>query len=97
VEKLIMHVTVEYAAQIKRAVGLAVESFECESPCTVKQILDRVAERHGERLRTLLFDGDRKLHPSILLFLGDSQVRRDEPRELKDHEVLTILSPISGG
>ncbi len=92
-----MHVTVEYAAQIKRAVGLAVETFECDGSCTVKDVLDRVAERHGDRLRTLLFNGDRKLHPSILLFVGDSQVRSDEPRVLKDHDVLTILSPISGG
>lgn len=92
-----MHITVEYAAQIKRAAGLAMESFECNPPCTVKDILDRVAERHGEKLRALLFDKDRRLHPSILLFLGETQVRPDEKRELKDHDVLTILSPISGG
>jgi molybdopterin converting factor small subunit len=92
-----MHITVEYAAQIKRAAGLSVETFECHSPCTVRDILDRVAQRHGESLSLLLFDEDRKLHPSILLFLGDSQVRPDEPRELQDHDTLTILSPISGG
>lgn len=92
-----MQITVEYAAQIKRAAGQATETFECDSPCTVQDVLCRVADRHGESLSHLLFDEDRRLHPSILLFVGDSQVRWDQPRELQDRDVLTILSPISGG
>lgn len=92
-----MRVTVEYAAQIKRAAGQAAETFECDSPCTVQDVLDRVADRHGETIGGLLFEENRRVHPSILLFVGDSQVKSDEPRELKDGDVLTILSPISGG
>ncbi len=92
-----MQITVEYAAQIKRAAGRAAEIFECDSPCTVEDVLYRVADRHGEALRPLLFDTDRRLHPSILLFVGDSQIRPDQPHPLQDRDVLTILSPISGG
>jgi sulfur-carrier protein len=92
-----MRITVEYAAQIKRAAGRGTETFECDSPCTVQDLLCRVADQHGETLGNLLFDNDRRLHSSILLFVGDSQVRSDQPRELKDGDVLTILSPISGG
>jgi hypothetical protein len=32
-----------------------------------------------------------------LLFVGDAQVRWDQSIELSDRDVLTILSPISGG
>jgi molybdopterin converting factor small subunit len=92
-----MQITVEYAAQIKRAAGQAGETFECDSPCTVEDLLHCVADRHGEPLSNLLFDSNRRLHPSILLFVGDSQIRWDEPRQLQDRDVLTILSPISGG
>ena len=92
-----MRITVEYAAQVKRAAGQSAETFECETPCTVRDLLDRVADRHGEALARLLFDDNRRLHPSILLFIGDSQVRGENQRELKDGDVLTILSPISGG
>jgi molybdopterin converting factor small subunit len=92
-----MQITVEYAAQIKRAAGKASESFNFHAPCSVQVVLRKVAERHGDPLETLLFDVDRRLHPSILLFVGDAQVRWDQSIELKDRDVLTILSPISGG
>lgn len=92
-----MQITIEYAAQIKRAAGQASETFECDEPCTVQEAVERVAKRHGEELESLLFDGHRQLHPSILLFTGDTQIRWDEPKELRDGDVLTILSPISGG
>jgi len=92
-----MQITVEYAAQIKRAAGRSAETFDCDSPCTVQDVLERVVDRHGEAIGQLLFDRQRRLHPSILLFVGDSQVRAHEPRELNDGDVLTILSPISGG
>jgi hypothetical protein len=48
-------------------------------------------------LDTFLFDAERRLHASILLFVGDAQVRWDQSFELSDRDVLTILSPISGG
>ena len=92
-----MQITVEYAAQIKRAAGRASETFEWDSSCTVRDVLRRIVERHGEPLGNLLFHEDGRLHPSILLFVGDSQVRWETPRELQDRDVLTILSPISGG
>lgn len=92
-----MKIQVEYAAQIKRAAGLSAETFEWESPCTVQDVLNRVVEKHGEPMQQLLFDANRQLHPSILLFIGDTQVRSDQHRQLRDGDVLTILSPISGG
>ncbi len=92
-----MRITVEYAAQIKRAAGRASETFEWETSCTVQDVLHRIVERHGEPLGALLFDGQGQLHPSILLFVGDSQIRWEAACELQDRDVLTILSPISGG
>ena len=92
-----MRITVEYAAQIKRAAGRASEALDLGEPSTVQDAVRQVSERHGEAMDSLLFAGAGRLHPSILLFVGDAQVRWDQPRELRDGDVLTILSPISGG
>lgn len=92
-----MKVTVQYTAQAKRAVGTATESLDVEPDCTVQDLVRRVAEHHGDSLAGMLFAGQEQLHPSILLFLGDDQVRWDTPVPLRDDDVVTILSPISGG
>ena len=92
-----MQVTVEYTAQIKRAAGVASETIECDSPCFVTDLVSRIAESHGDPLRALLLDADGKLQRSILVFVGDEQARLDEPVQLNDRDVVTLLSPISGG
>ena len=92
-----MQVTVEYTAQVKRAAGVAVESVTLAEPCTVQELVANVAKMHGEGLARLLFASDGVLHPSILLFVGDRQVRWDMAVELQEGDVVTILSPISGG
>ena len=50
-----MKVTIEYAAQVKRAAGIAAETVEVDPACTLQELLKRAAERHGEPLRRLLF------------------------------------------
>ncbi len=92
-----MNVKVEYAAQVKRAAGVGSEEIECNSPCTVQQLVAQLADQHGDPLKNLLVDQDGNLQRSILLFIGDNQARWDDPAELNDRDTVTILSPISGG
>jgi len=92
-----MQVTVEYAAQIKRAAGVASESVDVEPNCSVQNLLSQVAAARGEALRNILFDDSGDLQPSILLFVGDDQIRWETPHQLHDRDVVTLLSPISGG
>ncbi len=92
-----MKITIEYAAQVKRAAGIASEELDVESSCTVHAAVNQAANNHGDELRAVLFDSDGRLHPSILLFVGDDQIRWDQEVELSDHDVITLLSPISGG
>ena len=92
-----MNVTVEYAAQVKRAAGVASESLTVDAPCTVQQLVAKIADAHGDGLANLLLAPNGALHPSILLFVGDRQVRWDSAAQLHDGDVVTILSPISGG
>ena len=92
-----MHVNVEYAAQLKRAAGIGSETVELSAGQTLHDLVLDVARRHGGDLSRLLLDDTGVLHPSILLFVGDEQVRGDLNQPLRDRDVVTLLSPISGG
>ena len=92
-----MQITVEYAAQVKRAAGVAGESIDVDSDCSVQDLLQQIAKRYGDPLAGLLLGDTGALRPSILLFVDDEQVRWETPRLLRDNAVVTILSPISGG
>jgi molybdopterin converting factor small subunit len=90
-------VTVEYAAQVKKAAGIASESLDVDEQTTAQDIVRQVARAHGAGLSDLILNGDGDLHPSILLFVGDDQVAWSLPVSLRDRDVVTILSPVSGG
>jgi molybdopterin converting factor small subunit len=92
-----MQVTIEFAAQLKRAAGTAAETVDVETGRSVQELVAEVAGRHGDPLAGLLLGADGALHPSILLFVSDEQVRWETPRVLCDNDVVTLLSPISGG
>lgn len=92
-----MKVTVEYTAQIKAAAGLGSEQVEVEPGCTVDQLVCRLAEQHGDPLRNMVLTEEGRPSSAVLLFVGQTQVRPDEPKQLADGDLVTFLSPISGG
>ncbi len=93
-----MPVTVEYAAQIKRVAGVAHDIIELAKPCTVAEIARQVAANHGDQLADILLDDNQQPRPSILVFLGQNQVRWDDDKTLvQDGQTVTLLSPVSGG
>jgi molybdopterin converting factor small subunit len=92
-----MKVTVEYAAQVKKAARVGSEVLDVDSATTLQQLVALVVDKHGAELRSVLFAANGDLQRSILVFVSDQQVRWDEHLELKEGDVVTLLSPISGG
>jgi molybdopterin converting factor small subunit len=92
-----MRVAVHYLAQLKQAAGVAAEPVELDGPCGIADLVARLAERHGEPLRHLLLGADGRLQPTILLFVGEQQVGPEDRVELRDGDVVTLLSPVAGG
>lgn len=92
-----MKIVVEYTAQVKKAAGLSREEFHVAEGCTLQELVKQVSERHAANLKPILFPGSEELHASILLFVSDQQVLWNETLTLKPDQVVTILSPISGG
>ena len=92
-----MRVAVRYMAQLRQAAGGAGEEIDLHAPCSLQHLLLHLAERHGDHFRRLLLDGNNALQASILLFVGESQVRWDTPLQVRDGDVITLLSPMAGG
>jgi MoaD family protein len=92
-----MQITVEYAAQLKRAAGVGRETVELAPSATLRDLVHHAAERHGDALQAVLLDASRGLHPSILVFVNDEQCRDPAGRELTDGDTVAFLPPISGG
>jgi len=91
-----MNVTVRYSAQAQAAAGVAAETVALDGARTVADLVKRLAAQHGEPLRNLLLRPDGS-PTAILVVVGDEQVRFDDPRPLRDGDVVSLLTPISGG
>jgi molybdopterin converting factor small subunit len=92
-----MRITVKYMAQLKQAATVPSEALDVDGPCTAEEVLRRLAERHDERFRRIVLDGNGKVHAALLLFVGDEQVPPGSPHVFRDGDVLTVLAPMSGG
>jgi molybdopterin converting factor small subunit len=92
-----VNITVKYMAQLKQAAGVAEEVVEVEPTCTVQQLIQALAARRTDAFRKILLDSSGAVRHSILLFLGDEQVRSDSPRHLREGALVTLLAPMAGG
>jgi molybdopterin converting factor small subunit len=92
-----MVVIVEYTAQLKRAAGTAREEFDLSESSTLLDLVDAIADRHGEELTRMLKSPDGTPQSTIIPFVGDEQARWSASTVLKDGVTITLLSPISGG
>lgn len=92
-----MRVTVEYTAQLKRAAGKGREEVELDEPATVADALRQLADGHDEAFRRIVLTGESKPQAALLAFIDDDPIRLDSDRLLQEGQVLTLISPISGG
>ena len=90
-----MQVAVEYTAQIKRAAGRAKDTVELADGATVQSLIESLATSAEDSLKRTLVNAEGRVQPTLLIFIRDEQVRVDAC--LRDGDVVTLLSPISGG
>lgn len=92
-----MKVTVKYLAQAREAVGRGTEELELEEMTTVHDFIVRLARQHGSAFARMALDGAGCPHASLLVMIGDEQVRPGAARKIGAGETVTIMAPISGG
>ena len=92
-----MKITINYLAQLKQAAGIETESIILDNSCGVRDLIAKLAEKHGEPLRSFLIDSERNLNNSIMLIVDDTQIHLEEPVQLKEGSTVSFLSPLAGG
>lgn len=92
-----MKLTVRYMAQARDAVGFAQEELDVDGGISVHDLVVRLARQHGAAFRAMALDASGCPHPSLLVVIGDEQVRPGDRRTIREGESVTLLAPISGG
>ena len=92
-----MLVHVRFDSQVRRLAGCNRISMDVDNSATLQQIVQRVAEVGTEQLRTTLLDDQQSLRSSILVFLNDDLVSKEQLLVLHDGSELTLTTLISGG
>jgi len=90
-----LNIRVEYMAQLRAGAGCSEESFSLDPGADLESLAAAIAERHGEAVRGLLFGDDGAPSPTLLCFVSSEQA--DWHRTLSEDDVVTIMTPISGG
>ncbi|MBI3410531.1 MAG: MoaD/ThiS family protein [Planctomycetes bacterium] len=92
-----MKIAVKYLAQLKKAAGMGIEDVAVDPGCSVANLVRGLAANDDGTLRPLLLDPQGRPHASLLIFVGDEQVRAAEDRFLREGDVVTLLTPMAGG
>ncbi len=92
-----MPIRVDYIAQVKNAAGVTGESIHLDSSAELADVLRQLADNHGAEFRSLVFDDDGQVRPSILVTVNDEQVFPRTPCSVQCGDTVAILSPMSGG
>jgi molybdopterin converting factor small subunit len=89
-----MRVTVNYLAQVRRAVGRAEEILDTAADGTLADLIRRLAQEHPSAA-TMLLDAAGQPSRSLLFFVNDAPL--DVDAQLPNPAIVTILAPMAGG
>jgi MoaD family protein len=64
---------------------------------SIKEALERFAERYGERARKTLFDAQGQLYPSVLLLVNGEAAEERGLTRVKSGDTVQVLLPTAGG
>jgi len=82
-------------AQLRVRMGCREESFELDNGSDLTGLLKVIAGKHGDEAHALLFGDDDAPAVTLLCFVASEQVEWD--KALSDGDVVTLMTPISGG
>ncbi len=92
-----MLIHVRFDSQMRRLAGCNRISVDVKDSASLEQIVQQVAKQGPEQLRNTLLDDQQSLRSSILVFLGDHLVAKDQPLVFRKGSELTLTTLISGG
>ncbi len=95
INRIALNIRVEYMSQLRTRTGCSEEAFVLEAGSDLAALLSAIAERHDEAVRGLLFDDDGAPSATVLGFVRSEQAPWGQV--LRDGDVVTLMTPISGG
>ena len=92
-------INIKYFAAIRDIVGKREEQIQVERGSTVDNVLTRLTEIYGERLRNYVFDEKGHLKGNLSVLINGENIGRDgyDRTVLRSKDILVILPPIAGG
>lgn len=79
-----MKVKVSYLHIIAREVGVREEEVEVEGGASLKELLSRLAERHGEAFKKYIYDNDEgKVKGYAIIIVNGKIVQRGKVEDVK--------------
>lgn len=94
-----MKLYVEYAAQLRAAVGRQADEIELPDGSTLAELLEHLASHCGRAAEPHLLNDQGQVRPSLLLVLNDSAVFPSQAAGtvLRSGDRVLLLPPIAGG
>jgi molybdopterin converting factor small subunit len=92
-----MSVRLHYASRFASAAGTDREQVELDQPISVRELLESIAERHGNAFRLVTFASDGVLQPALMICVNDEHLLDPAEHLLRDGDEVLVLSAISGG
>ncbi len=90
-------VNVHFESQVRRLAGCSNISLDVDQDTTLREVIKSVGNSGTGALRSTLLDEHDAVRPSILIFLNNELVAKDQPCILHEGAELTLTTLISGG
>jgi len=96
----LVSVTVRYSIQLREITEKNEERVELPQGATLDDLFRMLSERYGEAFRRYVFDSEGNIKENLLILLNGRNL--DKHKELfgmtlGQEDILSILSPLSGG
>ena len=92
-----MNIHIEFLAQLGVLAGGRHRNLEVSGACTAQEAIRAVLADDAVELRSLVFDSQGDLKPSLLVFVGEEQLDWQQPTALQPNDTIVLATPIAGG
>ena len=94
-----MKIQVRFIATLRHLLGVKSVDLEIPRPMKLLEVLNLLAEKHGEKFRKAIFDENGKVKSEFLILVNDVEISvlNGLNTEISDGDVITLLPTIHGG
>ena len=88
-----------YFASVREVVGVREESVDIPPGTNIRQLLDLIAAKHGDKLKEYLLDEAGNPHEYLQFLLNEKSISQTDGflTLLRDGSTLAIIPPVGGG